>query len=179
MAIAFITEWITGKRTVPHDILTTISRFSGLGLLVYTYIKFWDLAAVTYYGRTPAVSEALALLREHTPYNFGFWFGEIIIGILIPVAIFLLPSLNKKPSNLVLGAACAVIGVIFNRWNITVSGLFVPVSYSPGTLYQLPSGQYTPSLVEWAVVLGIIGYGLLMLTLGIRFLPLFSNSKQG
>src|SRR4030067_3038077 len=35
MAIAFILECITGKRTVPHDVLTTISRFSGLGLLVY------------------------------------------------------------------------------------------------------------------------------------------------
>jgi len=178
MSVAFIAEWITGKRTVPHDILRIISRFSGLGLLVYAYIKFWDLAAVTYYGRTPAVSQALTMLSDQTPYNFGFWFGEIIIGILIPVAVFLLPNYNKKPLNLVFGTVCAMIGVIVNRWNITVSGLFVPVSYSPGTMYHLPPGQYFPSLVEWAVVLGIIGYGLLMLTLGIRFLPLFSEAKQ-
>jgi molybdopterin-containing oxidoreductase family membrane subunit len=179
MSIAFIAEWITGKRTVPHDILKTISRFSGLGLLVYAYIKFWDLAAVIYYGRTPAVDEAFAMLREQTPYNFGFWIGEILIGIVVPVLIFLLPSLNKKPINLVVGTLCAMIGIVFNRWNITVSGLFVPVHYSPGTLYQLPAGNYFPSLVEWAVVLGIIGYGLLLLTLGIRFLPLFPDAKQG
>ena len=178
MSIAFIAEWITGKRTVPHDILKTISRFSGLGLLVYAYIKFWDLAAVTYYGRTPAVNEAFARLREQTPYNFGFWVGEILIGILVPVLIFLIPSLNKKPLNLVIGTLCAMIGIVFNRWNITVSGLFVPVDYSPGTLYQLPAGQYFPSLVEWAVVLGIIGYGLLLLTLGLRYLPLFPDAKQ-
>jgi Ni/Fe-hydrogenase subunit HybB-like protein len=178
MSVAFIAEWITGKRTVPHDILRTISRFSGLGLLVYAYIKFWDLAAVAYYGRTPAVSQALTMLSDQTPYNFGFWFGEIIIGILIPVAMFLLPNYNKKPLNLVFGTACAVIGVIINRWNITVSGLFVPVSYSPGTTYHLPPGQYFPSLVEWSVVLGIVGYALLMLTLGLRFLPLFSEAKQ-
>jgi molybdopterin-containing oxidoreductase family membrane subunit len=179
MSVAFITEWITGKRTVPHDVLKMISRFSGLGLLVYAYIKFWDFLAVTYYGSTPAVSEALSMLAEQTPYNFGFWFGEVIIGILIPVIIFLLPSLNKKPVNLVVGTLCAMIGVVFNRWNITVSGLFVPVSYSPGTVYQLPPGQYFPSPIEWAVVLGIAGYGLLMLTLGIRYLPLFTDTKQG
>ena len=41
-----------GKRTVPHDVLRIITRFSGVGLLAYGYIKFWDLAAVTYYGST-------------------------------------------------------------------------------------------------------------------------------
>jgi Ni/Fe-hydrogenase subunit HybB-like protein len=178
MAIAFIIEWITGKRTIAYNILFTIARFSGLGLLVYAYIKFWDLAAVTYYGRTPAVNEALALLSEQTPYNFGFWVGEIIIGILIPVLIFLMPRFNRRPVMLVMGAVGAVTGIIINRWNVTVSGLFVPVSYSPGTLYQLPAGNYFPSLVEWAVVLGILGYGLLMLTLGIRFLPLFSKEDH-
>jgi len=177
IAIAFMIEVITKKRNISHDVLYTISRFSGLGLLVYAYIKFWDLAAVSYYGRTPAVSNALAMLGEQTPYNFGFWFGEILIGILIPVLIFLLPSLNRKPANLIFGAACAMLGVIANRWNITVSGLFVPVSYSPGTLFHLPPGQYFPSLVEWAVVLGIVGYVLLMLTLGILYLPLFPKAK--
>ncbi len=177
MALAFVIEAITRKKTVPHDILFTITRFSGLGLLVYAYIKLWDLVAVTYYGRTPAVSTALAMLSDQTPYNFGFWFGEMIIGILIPVLIFLLPRYNRKPSYLVIGAACAVIGVIFNRWNITVSGLFVPVSYSPGTLFHLPPGNYFPSLVEWGVVVGILGYALLMLTLGVRYLPLFSRDQ--
>ncbi len=161
-----------------HDILLTIARFSGLGLLVYGYIKFWDLAAVTYYGRTPAVNEALLLLRDHTPYNFGFWVGEIFIGILIPVILFLVPRYNRRPTLLVFGTICAMIGIIVNRWNVTVSGLFVPVAYSPGTLYQLPAGDYFPSLVEWGVGLGIIGYALMMLTLGIRFLPLFPKEEH-
>jgi molybdopterin-containing oxidoreductase family membrane subunit len=178
MAVAFVIEWITGKRTVAYNILFTIARFSALGLIVYAYIKFWDLAAVTYYGRTPAVNEALALLREHTPYNFGFWVGEIIVGILIPVILFLVPRYNRRPALLVFGTICAMIGIVINRWNVTVSGLFVPVAYSPGTLYQLPAGDYFPSLVEWGVGLGIVGYGLMMLTLGIRFLPLFTKEEH-
>ncbi|HLA98065.1 MAG TPA: NrfD/PsrC family molybdoenzyme membrane anchor subunit, partial [Anaerolineales bacterium] len=177
MAVAFVLEWITGKRTVPHNILRIIARASGLTLLVYAYIRFWDLAAVSYYGRTPAVSEALHVLNSQTPYNFGFWVGEMIIGILIPVLMFLLPRYNQRPVNLVVGAFCAVLGIIFNRWNVTVTGLFVPVNFSPGTLYRLPAGEYLPGLAEWAIAVGIIGYILLMLTLGVRYLPLFPKGE--
>lgn len=178
MAMAYIIEWLTGKRHVPHDLLRTISRFSGYALLVYAYLKFWDLAAVTYYGRTPAVSKALSLLNQQTPYNFGFWVGEIIIGLVIPVMMFLLPRYNKKPLNLVIGALCAAIGIIFNRWNVTVTGLFVPLSYSPGTQYIVPSGTYTPNLIEFGIAIGIFGYAALMMTLGVKFLPLFSNHHE-
>ncbi len=152
-----------------------IARSSGLALLAYGYIKLWDLAATTYYGQTPNVDQALHLLRLQTPYNFSFWVIEIILGIFLPAILFLVPRYNKKPLNLVIGAGFAVLGVIVNRWNVTVSGLFVPLSYSPGTLYQLEPGRYFPSLVEWGIALGIIGYALLMLTLGVRYLPIFAK----
>lgn len=178
MAIAHITEWISGKRTVPHDVLRSIARFSGFGIMVYGYIRFWDLAAVTYYGRTPSVSESFNLLSQQTPYNFSFWVFEIILGVILPAILFLTPRFNRKPVNLVIGAVFAVIGILVNRWNVTVGGLFVPLSYSPGTLYQLQPGKYFPALPEWGVAIGIIGYGLAMLTLGIRYLPLFTNQEH-
>jgi Ni/Fe-hydrogenase subunit HybB-like protein len=178
MAAAFVIEWITGKRSVPHDVLRSIAKYSGLALLVYAYIKFWDLAAVTYYGKSPSVLEALKMLNEQTPYNLAFWVGEILMGIFIPALMFLVPRYNRRPVNLVFGALLAVMGIIINRWNTTVSGLFVPLSYSPGVLYQGQAGRYLPALPEWGVAVGIIGYGLTMLTLGVLFLPLFSKEKN-
>jgi Ni/Fe-hydrogenase subunit HybB-like protein len=178
MAAAFVIEWITAKRTVAHDILQTVARFSGFGLLVYGYLRFWDTMATTYYGRTPSVTEGLNLLRQTTPYNFSFWVLEILLGVVVPAIFFLVPYFNRRPPFLVLGAILAVIGVIINRWNVTVSGLTVPLSYSPGVLYTSPAGSYFPSLAEWGVALGVIGYGLLMLTLGVLFLPLFSDKEE-
>ena len=96
----------------------------------------------------------------------------------MPVILFITPRFNRNPAALVLGAFFAVIGVIFNRWNVTVSGLFVPLSYSPGTLYQLPPGNYFPSLIEWSIGVGIVGYMLMMITLGMRYLPLFDESTK-
>jgi molybdopterin-containing oxidoreductase family membrane subunit len=177
MAVAFVIEWITGKRTIDHDILRTIARFSGFGLLVYGYLRFWDTMATTYYGRTPSVIQGLTLLRESTPYNFSFWVLEILLGVVVPAIFFLAPYFNRRPLFLVLGAILAVVGVIVNRWNVTVSGLTVPLAYSPGTLYTSPVGSYFPSLTEWGVALGVIGYCLLMLTLGVLFLPLFAEKE--
>jgi Ni/Fe-hydrogenase subunit HybB-like protein len=86
---------------------------------------------------------------------------------------FLNPRTNKKPAYLVFGAAAAVLGIIFNRWNTTVSGLTIPVQYSPGVASVVEPGKYFPAWPEWGIALGIIGYALLLLTLGVRFLPLF------
>jgi molybdopterin-containing oxidoreductase family membrane subunit len=177
MAIAYIVEWVTGKKSISDDILRTIARFSGFALLVYGYIRFWDLAAVTYYGHTPSVGEAFNMLSQQTPYNFSFWVFEIILGIFLPAVLFLSPRFNRNPAYLVIGAFFAVLGILVNRWNVTVGGLFVPLSYSPGTLYQLPPGKYFPGLPEWGIAIGIIGYALTMLTLGVRYLPLFG--KEG
>lgn len=177
MAIAFTTEWVTGKKAVPHKILHTIARYSGFALIAYGYLRFWDLLSTTYYGRTPAIDESLFMLNQQTPYNFGFWVVEVFLGIVIPAIIFLSPRYNRKSGFLILGALLATLGIIFNRWNVTVTGLFVPLSYSPGVLYQLHAGTYWPSLVEWGVIIGILGYALTMLTLGIRFLPLFNHKE--
>jgi molybdopterin-containing oxidoreductase family membrane subunit len=178
MAVAYVLEWISGKRTVPHEVLQIIARFSGVGLLAYGYLKFWDLAAVTYYGRTPGVSSAFTLLQTQTPFTFSFWVGEVLLGILIPAVLFLAPQFNKNPLAAVLGALSAMIGIVLHRWNVTVGGLFVPLSYSPGTEFSLPIGRYTPALVEWGVAVLVIGYALTVLTLGARYLPLFEERKH-
>lgn len=178
MGMALVIEWVTGKRNISHDILRAIARFSGFGLLIYGYIKMWDLAAVTYYGRTAAVNEALHMLNQHTPYNFSFWVIEILLGIVTPAILFISKRFSSNPANLVLGAGLVFIGIVVNRWNVTVSGLFVPLSYSPGVLYQLPAGTYFPNITEWGIGALIVGYALMMITIGVKFFPLFEKEEQ-
>jgi len=178
VGVAYVLEWILGRRTVPHDVLRIITRFSGVGLLAYGYIKFWDMAAVTYYGSTPGVSKAFSLLQQQTPYTFSFWVGEVILGILVPATLFLLPRFNKNPAAAVVGALSAMIGIIVHRWNVTVGGLFVPLSYSPGTSFELPIGRYTPAPIEWGGAILVIGYALTVITLAVRFLPLFNQQEH-
>jgi Ni/Fe-hydrogenase subunit HybB-like protein len=88
------------------------------------------------------------------------------------------PRFNKNPALAVVGAASAMLGIIVHRWNVTVGGLFVPLSYSPGTTYELPIGNYSPALIEWGVGILVIGYALTVLTLAVRFLPLFEKQEH-
>ncbi|MFA9406147.1 MAG: NrfD/PsrC family molybdoenzyme membrane anchor subunit [Anaerolineales bacterium] len=179
MALAWIVEWVSeGRKKLPHDILYSIARFSGIALLVYAYIKFWDLAAVAYYGRTPGSETAFEVLNTFTPYGFGFWVVEIILGIVIPVILFLHPRFRKNPGALVVGALLAALGLVFSRWNVTVSGLIVPLTYALGTLFQVPPAEYSPSLVEWGVAVGVLGYVMLLFTVAVYFLPIFEYKDE-
>ncbi len=179
MALAWIVEWISdGKKKLPHDLLYSIARFSGLALLVYAYIKFWDLAEVAYYGRTPGSENAFEVLSQHTPYGFGFWVVEVILGIVIPVIIFLHPRFRKNPRALVVGAFLAALGLVFSRWNVTVSGLIVPLNYALGTLFEVSPADYSPSLIEWGVIIGVLGYVMLLFTVAVYFLPIFEYEDE-
>jgi Ni/Fe-hydrogenase subunit HybB-like protein len=71
-----------------------------------------------------------------------------------------------------------MLGIVIHRWNVTVGGLFVPLSYSPGTLYELPIGRYFPAPVEWGVIVLVVGYALTVVTLAVRFLPLFEKQEH-
>jgi Ni/Fe-hydrogenase subunit HybB-like protein len=72
----------------------------------------------------------------------------------------------------VLGTLLAMIGIVVNRWNVTVSGLYVPLDY-PGAVYRPNWAVFQPG--EFGIVAGVLGYALLMLTLGFMFLPLFDK----
>ena len=76
------------------------------------------------------------------------------------------------------GLALIVFGVVVNRWNVTLSGLVVPPSWSPGVLGNAVAASYVPSWIEVAVSVGVVGYATLAFTLGARYLPLFPKTAE-
>jgi Ni/Fe-hydrogenase subunit HybB-like protein len=59
---------------------------------------------------------------------------------------------------------------------VTLSGFVVPLDWSPGVLDVFPINSYWPSLVEWGVAIGIVGYSWMGFTLGVRYLHLYPHS---
>jgi Ni/Fe-hydrogenase subunit HybB-like protein len=60
-------------------------------------------------------------------------------------------------------------GLVAYRWDINLAGALIVLSYLPGQP-TVSYASYTPSLVEWAVGLGVIAYGFLAFSLGVRYL---------
>ncbi|MFL7870184.1 MAG: NrfD/PsrC family molybdoenzyme membrane anchor subunit [Anaerolineales bacterium] len=158
---------LSKRAVVKDELLERVSYFIGWMMVAYLYFRFWDALSMTYTyqaGRT----EGLALITGGT-LSFNFWFGEILLGAVIPIILLL----NKKTRmNPVLRMAALLLiagGVVAYRWDTNLSGLLVLVSYLPGA----PTVAYTsyrPSLVEWMAGLGIIAYGLTLFSLGVRYL---------
>ncbi len=69
--------------------------------------------------------------------------------------------------------AMVVMGVVINRWNITLSGLVAPPEWSPGVLGNVVAVSYFPSWIEIGVAIGIVSYALLGFTLGARYLAIY------
>ncbi len=156
-----------------------ITRTIGFITLGYLYIKVWDWAATSYYSHSPSTARVLDRLQATTPYTTTFWGVEILLGGIVPAIIMLLPGLCKR-RGLVMGAlAMVVMGVIVNRWNITLSGLVAPPEWSPGVLGNTVAVSYFPSLIEIGLALGIIAYFLLSFTLGARYLSIYHPLGSG
>ncbi len=163
---------LTRRASVDDGLLDRLSRIIGWILVPYLYFRFWDTLAMTYTYQ-PGRTEGLHLLTGG-PLSFNFWMGEILIGIVIP--IFLL--LNKRTRSLPLWRMLALLmvvgGVVAYRWDTNISGLLIVLSYLPGE----PTIAYTtyhPSVIEFLAGGGIISFGLLAFSLGVRYLKVVDH----
>lgn len=176
LLLTLVSGKLMRKRHVPYDVQQGVARFVGFASLAYLYLKLWSWVTTNYYSHLPANQSGLELLKEHTPYDFTFWWGEVLMGALLPAVIFLWPKLRRNTNLVMLGAIMVVAGLIINRWNVTLSGFVVPMDWSPGVLNVFPVNSYWPSWAEWGVAAGIVGYAGLAFTLGVRYLHLYPHA---
>ena len=178
LGVTILYENFKRRRVITNQLRTQVATFAGLTMLAYLYLKLWDYLATSYYSHLPARSEALELLGRTTPYGATFWLVEILIGALIPAIILLTPRFRRQDTWLMGAMGMAILGTLINRWNVTLSGLILPLDWSPGVAELFPINAYQPGLVEWGVAIGIAGYALGLLTLGLRYLPLFPHDNH-
>jgi dimethyl sulfoxide reductase membrane subunit len=103
-----------------------------------------------------------------------FW-AEVLLGLVVPFAIFATPALRARRPLLLLGAGLAVLGVFAKRVNILIPGMFEPlVGMAPGTPGGRPgqpftaSPAYLPTWVEYGVLIGIAAFAAALITIGVR-----------
>jgi Ni/Fe-hydrogenase subunit HybB-like protein len=107
--------------------------------------------------------------------SVNFWGGEIIFGILVPMIILLSSRLRQKESLHILALLFIIGGLVAFRWNTNMAGQLVLLAdLTGGTAASYTS--YVPSLIEIAAGAGVIAYGVLAVTLGIRFFSIVDHS---
>lgn len=174
--VTLITSYITRHQLVPADVLRGVTRFAGFVLLAYLYLKLWSWAASNYYSYLPDRQLGLEILDANTPYNYTFWFGEVLFGGIIPAIILLSSRLRHNARNVMIATFMVIAGLVINRWNMTLSGFVVPLDWLPG-VRSLPPNEYYPNMVEILVSVGIVAYSWLFFSLAVRFIRLYPDAK--
>lgn len=89
---------------------------------------------------------------------------EVVIGIVVPLRIFLSPKLTKTPLGLFIGSALVIFGVLLNRINNFIVAYNPPYKFTP----------YFPSIGEIGVTLGFIALEVLLFRAFVMIFPIVS-----
>ena len=163
---SMISGRLTPKAKVSDILIERVAQFLGYLMIGYLYFRFWDWLA-TRYTYEPGRTEAYHLLTVG-PLSFNFWFGEMLLGALIPTILLLYRPTRLSPFWRMMALGMIVGGVVAFRYDINIVGQLAVISYLPGTPVSYTT--YSPSLVEWASGMGIIAYGMLAFSLGVKYL---------
>ncbi|MEW5986861.1 MAG: NrfD/PsrC family molybdoenzyme membrane anchor subunit [Chloroflexota bacterium] len=154
-------------------------RVLGLLTVVLALVKvyfLWADFSQSLYGGIPQNVQAVNEVMFGR-YWWAFWLLQIGLGTLAPVIVLVQPKLAQRGSWAGLMGLFVLIGFAVARANIVFPALTVPELEALGSAFTGPhlSFDYFPSLMEWAVTLGILGLSTLAFLLGSDFLPLFTT----
>ena len=166
---------LTPLAKVKDNLLENLSRAVGWGLMGYLYFRFWDAFSMTY-AYVPGQTEGLQLLTKG-PLAVNFWLGEILLGALIPTIILLNNQLRKNQVYRMAALIMVVGGVVAYRWDVNMAGQMIVMSYLPNEIVARYT-TYFPSLIEIIVGTGIVAYGLLAFTIGVRYMNIIDHDVK-
>jgi Ni/Fe-hydrogenase subunit HybB-like protein len=177
-ALTVLASMVAGRLSaqvkVNDELLEKVSGFIGWVLVAYLYLRFWDALSMTY-TYLPGRTEGLQLLTQG-PLSFNFWIGEIILGIVAPMVILMRPSLRRLPMVRMIALGLIVGGVVAYRWDTNLAGQLIVLTYLPQEIVARYT-HYFPSLIEVLAGAGVIAYGLMAFTLGVRYLNVFDHQE--
>ena len=163
---------LSSRVHVDDHLLERLSHFIGWALLGYLYFRFWDTFSITYTYQ-PGRTEALRVLTKGT-LAFNFWILEILLGVIFPIFVLMKSSLRQDRILRMVALAMIVCGVVVYRWDTNLVGQIIVLTYLPQEIVARYA-QYSPSLIEIISGAGVLAYGLLAYTIGVRYLDVVDH----
>jgi protein NrfD len=148
-------------------------------VMVKAYFLWVDYSQALYAGTPPAV-EATNLVLFGT-YAWAFWILQLGLGILLPILVLVQPNLARKGWVAGLMAVLVLVGLAVGRTAIIFPALAIPEISGLADAFTGPhlNYNYVPSLMEWSVVLGVLGMSTLAFLLATDRLPFFGALPTG
>jgi formate dehydrogenase iron-sulfur subunit len=143
------------KHKARFDLLSDLARWMPYLLGFYLLVKVADLL-----GRNAAL-QAFVMSSQSIS-----WWLEILIGVILPLILFLSPEIIKTKNGLLWASTLVIIGLIWNRINVAIVGVIVEKWES-----------YYPFWVEIFISIGVVAIGLIVFKWAIENLPIYEHEK--
>jgi len=144
---------IHSKPSHEMQTLAGLASIASLVLSVYLAIKLVDLV----------FNKKTTILLRGT-WESWLYLGELVIAVLIPLTLIGIRRTRYSPKWLEIAAWSAVTGLALNRLAVGIFGYF----RDSGVVYF-------PSLVEWALSLGVIAAGILVFMFSVENFAFFEG----
>ncbi|PID73892.1 MAG: molybdopterin oxidoreductase [Desulfobacterales bacterium] len=165
-------EKITGKQLVGDNCVDLLAKISGWMMLTYIIAKIAD---TWYWATVTAPGMGFHFMDFYSGNAFyGIWIlvVEIVLGGVIPALILVTPRFRRSRFLLLAAISLACLGVSVNRWVMVLQVMAHPV---------MPFDQwilYIPSWQEVATTILPVAYGVILISLSYRYLPVFPQEKE-
>jgi Ni/Fe-hydrogenase subunit HybB-like protein len=125
----------------------------------------------------PSLPEQTAVLNQvlFGEFWYTFWVGQLLLGMVLPVAIIVLK--RNSPKWLGLAGLSSVVGIVAVRLNLVIPAFVVPLIEGLDSAYTDPRWvyHYFPSSGEWITSIGSIGLIVWGFALAWTLLPVYSS----
>lgn len=145
-----------------------------LGLFVAAVLFFVAVYHLTnlYFARQAAFEKFLLV---DSGYASLFWFGQILLGGLLPLAILYHPSSGRRYGGVFAAALLIIAGAFFQLYVFIIGGQAFPLEIFPGmevssSFSDGQIGRYSPHWPEILLGLGGVGVAALITIVGVRIL---------
>jgi len=185
LLVAAIIADRTTKFHLKPALRTRLGKFLGVFLAIH----------VVYLVAAERLPHAWAANFDFWAITSGFLVGETsffwlwtVLGGAIPIVLVAVPSLRRQAWAVFTAAALAVVGVVFEGVRLIFVGYeSVNISMAPGVSVGeysgltsdvwASTGVYTPTLIEVAIVVGLMAFGALIVTIGLNYLPVQQRNE--
>lgn len=160
VAPAMVTfESLVSEKILKHkarfDLLSDLARWMPYLLGFYLLFKVADLI-----GRNAAIQTFTI-----NPQSISWWL-EILIGVIVPLILFLTPEIIKTKSGLLWASTLVIVGLVWNRINVAIVGVIVE-----------DWETYYPFWTEIFITIGVVAIGLIVFKWAVENLPIYENEK--
>ncbi len=170
--ITWITEKVSGKQLVKENVKQLFAKISGWMIFTYIIAKIID----TLYWANVTVPEAGQTLSQFYSNNgfYGYWILilEVVICGVVPGIMLITPKFRNNPNTRLIAIILGVIGVSLNRWVMVLQVMAVPIL--PFDTWAL----YYPSWQEVATTILPVAYGVILIMISYRYLPIFPQEAE-